>query len=122
MIAALEMDDVTGTAAFLTNPTVLNAARKIKDGEGRYIALAETFHGQRVEVTTQVPNAGGTPVKQNLIYGLWSELVIGYWSAVDVMVNPYHPDVASNGGALIHAFLDADVAVRHTEAFRFAEV
>ncbi len=122
MIAALELDDVNGTAAFLTNPAVLNAARKIVDGQGHYIPLAETFHGQRVEVTTQVPDAGGTPVKQNLIYGLWSELVIGYWSAVDVMVNPYHPDVASNGGALIHAFLDADVAVRHTEAFRFAEV
>jgi HK97 family phage major capsid protein len=122
MIAALELDDVNGTAAFLTNPAALNAARKIVDGQGHYITLAETFHGQRVEVTTQVPDAGGTPVKQNLIYGLWSELVIGYWSAVDVMVNPYHPDVASNGGALIHAFLDADVAVRHTEAFRFAKV
>ena len=122
LIAALELDDVTGTAAFLTNPTVMNAARKIMDGEGRYIPLAETFHGQRVEVTTQVPDNGGDPVKQNLIYGLWSELVIGYWSAVDVLVNPYHADVASNGGALIHAFLDADVAARHTEAFRFAEV
>ena len=117
LIAALEMDDVNGSAAFLTNPTVLNTARKLKDGEGRGISLAETFHNQRLEVTTQVPNNGGSPVKQNLIYGLWSELVVGYWSAVDVLVNPYHADVASNGGALIHAFLDADVAVR-----RYAEV
>jgi HK97 family phage major capsid protein len=122
LIAALEMDDVNGSAAFLTNPTVLNTARKLKDGENRSIPLSETFHSQRVEVTTQVPNNGGDPVKQNLIYGLWSELVIGYWSAVDVLVNPYHADVASNGGALIHAFLDADVAVRHVEAFRYAEV
>lgn len=122
LIAALEMDDVTGTAAFLTNPTVLNAARKIKDGEGRNIPLAETFHGQRLEVTTQVPNDGATPPLDYLIYGLWSELIVGYWSAVDVLVNPYHADVASNGGALIHAFLDADVAVRHTEAFRYAVV
>lgn len=122
MIAALEMDDVTGTAAFLTNPTVLNVARKLKDLNDRAIPLSETFHNQRLEVTTQVPNNGGDPVKQNLIYGLWSELVVGYWSAVDVLVNPYHADVASNGGALIHAFLDADVAVRHVEAFRYAEV
>ncbi|PZO36600.1 MAG: phage major capsid protein [Alphaproteobacteria bacterium] len=122
MIAALEMDDVTGTAAFLTNPTVVNTARKLKDADGHQIALAETFHGQRLEVTTQVPSIAGTPVKQALIYGLWSELVVGYWSAVDVLVNPYHADVASNGGALIHAFLDADVAVRHVEAFRYAAV
>lgn len=122
LIAALEMDDVNGSAAFLTNPTVLNTARKLKDGDGRSIPLSETFHNQRVEVTTQVPNNGADPVKQNLIYGLWSELIVGYWSAVDVLVNPYHADVASNGGALIHAFLDADVAVRHVEAFRYAEV
>lgn len=122
MIAALEMDDVTGTAAFLTNPTVLNAARKLKDTTGRAISLAETFHNQRLEVTTQVPDDGEAVAKQHLIYGLWSELVLGYWSGVDVLVNPYHADVASNGGALIHAFLDADVAVRHVEAFRYAKV
>lgn len=122
MIGALELDDVTGTAAFLTNPTVLKAARKAKDAQGHNIALAETFHNQRLEVTTQVPGVVGPPVKQNLIYGLWSELVIGYWSAVDVLVNPYHADVASNGGALIHAFLDADVVVRHPKAFRYALV
>jgi HK97 family phage major capsid protein len=122
LIAALEMDDVNGTAAFLTNPTVIKAARKLKDGQGRPISLAETFFNQRLEVTTQVPSIGTSPVKQALIYGIWSELVVGYWSAVDVLVNPYHADVASNGGALIHAFLDADVAVRHVKAFRYAKV
>ena len=52
----------------------------------------------------------------------WSELVIGYWSAVDILANPYHSDVASKGGVLLHAFLDADVAVRHPEAFAYAEI
>ncbi len=122
LIAALELDDVNGTAAFLTNPTVMNRARKTMDGDGRAIPLSETFHNTRVEQTTLVPDDGEDPVKQHLIYGLWSELVIGYWSAVDILVNPYHADVASNGGALIHAFLDADVAVRHVEAFRYARV
>lgn len=123
LIAALEIDDVTGTAAFLTNPTVMNAARKLKDGDGHNMGLAETFHNQRVETTTQVPNNLGVGEDESaLIYGLWSELVVGYWSAVDVLVNPYHADVASNGGALIHAFLDADIAVRHPEAFRYALV
>ena len=60
--------------------------------------------------------------KSALIYGQWGELYLGYWSAVDVLINPFHPDVASNGGALLHAFLDADVAVRHPQAFAYAEV
>lgn len=123
LIAALELDDVTGTRAFLTNPTVMNAARKMKDADGHVIPLAELFHGEKVEVTTQVPKTLGTGGdKSALIFGAWSELVVGYWSAVDILVNPYHPDVASSGGSLIHAFLDADVAVRHTEAFAFAEI
>ncbi|ASQ05407.1 phage major capsid protein [Sinorhizobium meliloti WSM1022] len=123
LIAELELDDVTGTAAFLTNPTVMKAARKKKDADGHVLTLAEQFHNQRVEVSTQVPNnIGATTNKSALIYGQWGELYIGYWSAVDILINPYHPDVASNGGALLHAFLDADVAVRHKEAFAFAEV
>lgn len=123
LIAALEMDDITGTAAFLTNPTVMKAVRKIKDGQGHTIPVAEIFHNVRTEVTTQVPNNLGTSTnKSALIYGLWSELVVGYWSAVDILLNPYHPDVASNGGVLLHAFLDADVVVRHPEAFAYSEV
>mgnify|MGYP000530691746 CR=1 FL=1 len=123
LISALEIDDVTGTAAFLTNPTVMKAVRKIKDNDDHVIPASELFHGQRVEVSTQVPtDIGAGSEKSSLIYGQWGELVIGYWSAVDILLNPYHPDVASNGGALLHAFLDADVAVRHVEAFRYAEI
>lgn len=123
LIAALELDDITGTGAFLTNPTVMKAVRKLKDNDGHTLAPSEIFHDTRVEVTTQVPNNLGTSTdKSALIYGLWSELVVGYWSAVDILLNPYHPDVASNGGVLLHAFLDADVVVRHPEAFAYAEV
>ncbi len=123
MIGALELDDITGTTGFLTNPTVAKLVRKIKDGDGLPIPEAILFHGKRVDYTTQVPNTLGTGEdKSALIYGVWSELVIGYWSSVDLLVNPYHPDVASNGGILIHAFLDADVVVRRPKAFVTAEI
>ena len=117
MIAALELDDLTGSRAFLTNPGVMRLARKTKDGDNRVIPAAELFHGERVEHTTQVPNNLGDDDLNALIYGQWSELVIGYWSGVDILVDPYHADVASKGGVLIHAFLDADVAVRTPKAF-----
>lgn len=123
LIAELELDDVTGTTAFLTNPTVMKAVRKVKDAGGNAIESKMVFHDQRVEVTNQVPNNIGTGSnKSALIYGQWAELYLGYWSAVDILINPYHPDVASNGGALLHAFLDADVAVRHPQAFAYAEI
>lgn len=123
MIAALELDDVTGTRAFLTNPAVMAVARKVKDTDGHNIAVAEQFHNERVEVSTQVPNDIGTGSDKNaLIYGEWASLYLGYWSGVDLLMNPYHSDVASKGGALLHAFLDADVVVRHPEGFRYAEI
>lgn len=126
MIADLELDDVTGTRAFLTHPAVMAVARKIKDGYGHTIPLAELFHNERIEASTNVPAttaaADPSPAKYPLIYGEWSSLHVGYWSGVDILVNPYHADVASAGGALIHAFLDCDVVVRHKEGFRWTEV
>lgn len=123
LIAELELDDVTGTAAFLTNPAVMKAVRKLKDADGHLMPVAELFHAGRVEVSNQVPDdIGASDDKSALIYGQWGELYLGYWSAVDILINPYHPDVASNGGALLHAFLDADVAVRHPQAFAYAEI
>ncbi|PJN94417.1 phage major capsid protein, partial [Amaricoccus sp. HAR-UPW-R2A-40] len=126
LIAALEQDDVTGTTGFLTHPAVMNRARKVKDADGHVIPLGELFHGKPVEATTQAPittaAAGGDPAKHPLVYGEWASLVIGYWSAVDILTNPYHSAVASKGGAMIHAFLDADVVVRHPEGFVWAEI
>ena len=123
LIAALETDNVTGTAAFLTNPAVMKAARKKKDADEHVIPMSELFHGERVETSTQVPGNIGTGSDKNaLIYGEWASLYIGYWSGIDLLTNPYHSDVASKGGALLHAFLDADVVVRHPEGFRYAEI
>ena len=122
MIAALESDDVTGTRAFLTNPAVMAKARKTKDTDGRIIPNAELFHGERVEASTQVPGDVGDGDDNALIYGEWASLYLGYWSGIDLRVNPYHADVASKGGALIHAFLDCDVAVRHPEGFVWTAV
>lgn len=123
LIGALELDDVTGSGAFLTSPKVAKATRKIKDGQSHVIPTAELFHGKPVSFTNQVPdNIGTGGTKSALIYGAWAHLVVGYWSAVDLLANPYHADVASNGGVLLHAFLDADVAVRHPTAFAYAEI
>ena len=123
MIAALELDDLTGSRAFVSNPGVAKGVRKTKDADGRTIPMSEIFHGENVSWTTQVPsNIGAGSDANALIYGQWSELVVGYWSGVDILVNPYHSDVASKGGVLIHAFLDADVAVREPKAFVVSEI
>ena len=108
---------MTGTTGFLTNPALMGVARKLKDGQQRPISTADTFHNERVVATNQVPTIGG---ENPLIFGAWANLMIGYWSGVDILANPYTD--ASKGGLRLHAFLDADVAIRHPEAFAWKAV
>lgn len=76
--------------------------------------------GYTLRQSTQVPinltKGTGTDLSA-AIFGNWSDLLIGYWSAVDILVNPYHSDVYSKGGVKINALQDVDIAVRHPESF-----
>lgn len=119
LIADLEIDDVNGSGAFLTNSALMATVRKLKDADGHNISAAEIFHGAPVTVSNQV---AAISAENPLIYGAWDNLFIGYWSGVDILLNPYHADVASKGGVKLHAFLDADIAIRHAEAFAWKAI
>lgn len=123
LIFALDNADVPATSrGFLTSPKVADVVRKIKEMDSdRVIPATELFHNQRWEVSSQVPDTLNTN-KSGLIYGEWPELVVGYWSGVDLLPNVYHSDVASSGGMLLHAFCDFDVVVRRAAAFAYAEI
>lgn len=122
LIAAVD-EDAEGSRGFLINPKTRTAALKLRNAEGNPFGLATVFANEPVVVSKAMPSnltkGTGTDLSA-AIYGAWSDLIIGYWSAVDILPNPYHSDVASKGGLLLHAFLDADVAVRHVESFAVA--
>src|SRR5690606_23809628 len=56
-----------------------------------------------------------------LIFGNWSDLLIGYWSGTDLLVNPYESTAYAKGRVLVRAMRDCDVAVRHPESFAYSE-
>ncbi len=120
MIGLIDDANAFGATGFLTNSKIRKAAMKQKDGEGRPYGISEVFKQAPVVFSNQVPSnltkGSGTNLSA-ILYGVWSDLVIAYWSSVDIIVNPYADSVAAKGGALIHAFLDADVAIRHPESF-----
>lgn len=119
MIAAID-DDADGNRGFLITKAIRTAALKQKDGQGNPYGLNTVFAGEAVRVSKAMPANGTKGTGTNLstaLYGIWSDLIIGYWSSVDILPNPYHVDVASKGGQLLHAFLDADIATRHIENF-----
>lgn len=120
IIGAVDAADAAGARGFLTNAKVKKTAMKMKDANENPYGIATVFHNEPVTFSNQVPGnlTKGTGTNLSaILYGVWSDLVIGYWSSVDIVLNPYHSDVASKGGALLHAFLDADVAVRHAASF-----
>ena len=114
-----------GNISFLTNSKVKRAAMKLKDSQNRPYGIAEVFKQAPVTFSNQVPNnlVKGTSgaVCSAILYGVWSDLLVAYWSSVDIVINPYADSVAKKGGALIHAFLDADVAIRQPLSFAVAK-
>ncbi|SDP75930.1 phage major capsid protein [Desulforhopalus singaporensis] len=54
-------------------------------------------------------------LSSKVIFGDWSQLVIGMWSGLDVIVD--NTTLGTSGGLRIIAFMDVDIAVRHPEAF-----
>lgn len=124
MIALLDAVDAAGNTGFFSNNKVKAAALKLKDGQTRPYGLPAVFAGEPVVFSNQVPGnltKGTGTALSALIYGVWSDLVLAYWSNVDIVLNPYADSVSKKGGAWLHAFLDADVGVRHPGNFAVAK-
>ena len=128
-IASMQNDNaLMGALGWLTSPNVVAKLRntvKVGSTDSRMIMEEPgNLAGYALRQSTHVPDnlAKGTGTDLSaLIFGNWSDLIIGYWSAVDILVNPYHSDVYAKGGVLINALQDCDVAVRHPESFAIAE-
>lgn len=71
--------------------------------------------------TNQVPNQAGVPDTGIAILGDWSQVMLGIWSEIDILVNPYAETPYRRGGVLVRAMSTVDIAVRHPEAFVVAD-
>ncbi len=77
--------------------------------------------GYPVQVTNLVPanltKGSSSGVCSALIFGNWSDLLLGYWSELDVLVNPYEATAYSKGNVQIRAMATMDVQVRQPASF-----
>lgn len=68
--------------------------------------------------SNQVPiNAVPAPDTLRAILGDWSQVLLGVWSEVDILVNPFAETSYNRGGVLVRAMTTCDVAVRQPTAF-----
>lgn len=114
---------LAGNLAYLTNPKVVGAMRQTprqtSGVEGNFI-LNDTNRvlGYDVASTTLVPSDLTKGSGSNLsaaIFGNFSDLMIGMFGGLDVLVDPYTG--SSTGATRIALYQDIDVAVRHAESF-----
>jgi len=125
LVREVEIDNVDATSAgFLTNAQVKSrlarTARQASGVEGNFILQPpfSDLYGYPLTVSQQVPSnltkGSGTNLSA-MIFGVWSDLLIGQWSGIDLMVDPYTGSSAAT--VRVTAFHDCDFAVRYPESF-----
>lgn len=105
-----------GSLGFYCAPVgIRTTLSKLKDGQSRPYGLDVLFQGLPYRFGN-VPTAD-SPDLRFILYGNWSDLIIGAWSTLDVLVNPYETTAFKKGNVQVRAMMTMDVAVRHIESF-----
>lgn len=110
---AVDNADV-GRLAYITNATVRGTLKQTVKESGQAIYIWDTrapnspLNGYAGLVTNQI---SGT----DIFFGNWGDLVLGFWSGLDVLVDPYTH--STSGTIRVVTLQDVDVAVRHAESF-----
>lgn len=113
MESAIEADnaDVNGMAyVFNTNLRGhMKTTRKFTDGmDGTIWEPGNTVNGYRTEVSNTLADG-------DVVFGNWSDVLLGMWGGLDVTVDPYtHSD---KGRIRITQFQDIDFTIRRAESF-----
>lgn len=109
----LEANGNIGSMAWAMRPSVnaILKTRKKDDGSGIFLSQDGRINDYPFLTTTKMP-------VDNLLFGAFSSLVVGFWGALEVQVDPY--TAADNGRIVVRTFQFFDVAVRQAAAFSVA--
>tara|TARA_Y100000780_G_C13654570_1_gene406067 strand:- start:301 stop:1527 length:1227 start_codon:yes stop_codon:yes gene_type:complete len=115
VLAMLEkLDDVEiSNGRWLTTAairTALASAEKVTGSGSGFLYDNGLMAGLSLEASKSVPTG-------KLILGDFSQVMLGVWSEVDILVNPYAEPAYSRGGIQVRAMATVDTAVRHPEGF-----
>jgi HK97 family phage major capsid protein len=118
MIAAADLANVSDNRGFLSTNGIKARAMLLRDTDGKPISVADTFHGETVRFTNQAPSDLGTGDDEHgLVYGDWSDFLIGIWSQIDVLVNPFAQSAYEKGNVLVRSMATVDFGVRRPASF-----
>ncbi|WP_028002954.1 phage major capsid protein [Sinorhizobium meliloti] len=124
VIASIQNEDADlGNLGWALNPSAVaklrGTVKATGEGAGFLMEAPGNLAGYPAASTTAIPSAAG-PVT-SVFFGAWSQLLIGYWSGTDILVNPYETTAYAKGRVMVRAMRDVDIAVRHAESFAVAD-
>jgi hypothetical protein len=112
--------EASSTLGFLSNTRVRRSVAKMVATDNRPLGEDTVFQGLPRLFTNTVPSNGTKGSGTNLsavLYGNWSDLLIGVWDAFDLLTNPYETSAYLRGNIQIRALMTVDLGVRHPESF-----
>ena len=126
LVKEVEIDNAAingNSLAYLTNPKVkshMASTPKVASTDSVMLMDApwNSVYGYDVAVTNNVPSdltKGTLTTASALIYGDFSQLLFGFHSVADVLVDPY--TAGSTGAVRIRVMQEMDLAVRHAQSF-----
>ncbi len=122
IIKDVEAANALGAHGWLMGPTAkakLRGALKVTGDAGAGFLLENgQMGGYNVTTSNAVPGGAGT---SGVIFGDWSQAILGIWSELDLLVNPYESTAYARGGVMIRAMATVDAAIRHAESFVWAD-
>ena len=126
LISAVDQSNALGgSLGFVTNAKVVKSARTTAktatDTASNFIMDGpNSLAGYGLLSTQNTPSnltkGTGTGLSA-LIFGDWSQLFLGFWSELDILVNPYESTAYSKGNVQVRAMMTADVRIRQPGAF-----
>ena len=123
VVAAPEYENIRAAGAWLGNSYVRAQLMKTEKvmGEPVYLLGGDSVAMRRYITSNQLARgaaARGTALKEKhspLWYGVWNQAVLGRWSGIDLLIDPYTG--AGTRQTKVYVYLDCDVGIRRPKAF-----
>jgi HK97 family phage major capsid protein len=90
--------------------TTFASTEKVAGSGSGFLLQNGVMDDKPFSVTNQMPT-------DTLLLGDFAQVMLGLWSELDILVNPYAEPAYSRGGVQVRAMATADVALRHPQGF-----
>lgn len=120
-----------GAMAYLANSKSVGALKKLKSTTGQYLwtglpgggrsGTPGEINGYPVARSNQarstLTKGSASGICSELIFGNWSDVLIGEWGVVEILPNQFAPAAYANGGIELRIMQTIDIGVRHAASF-----